>query len=491
MASATVGKLNVVLNAVTGPFTAGLQKAQSGVRSFSAGINRAASGLAGFLGLAIGGGFVTASIKAFAEEEAALNRLAASLALLGANTPQAIMRFQEFAAGIQKITTVADDQVIAMGAMGAAIGKLSGQELERAVIAAIGLSKAFGIDLNAAMLLVSKAAAGNTATLGRYGIVLDSTMTDSEKFNAVLALGAAQFSIAEAEVNTTSGRLAQLKNVLGDVMEQIGAALVPALQTLTTWLNAVFVEFQFMERITQSVGVAWSALGTAMSAAIFGVAFAVKALMEALNVFGIVSDETLAKVQAFATGAQEAMQEAAARTAEKFKDLATIGEVQRQSQINVAAAAREAADAYDEEAESIRALQAAADEAQKHLDDLTREAERVFRETRTPLEKYEETLRQLQELLEHDLISPETFQRAVKQAKDELDRLTKGEITADVAEVAKPERAGQFGEVRLSQIAIDAISPQQSMLLTLNQRMVALLKQIEENQGRPIEVAFN
>ncbi|HUU92780.1 MAG TPA: hypothetical protein VM238_16435, partial [Phycisphaerae bacterium] len=65
-----------------------------------------------------------------------------------------------------------------------------------------------------------------TQTLARYGIVLDTTATAQEQFNELLKIGAANFALAEAEAQTTAGRLTQLKNALGDLGESLGALIL-------------------------------------------------------------------------------------------------------------------------------------------------------------------------------------------------------------------------------------------------------------------------
>ena len=127
--------------------------------------------------------------------------------------------------------TIYDDEMIknAMSTM-QNIAKFSSVEtLEQATKAAMGLADAFGMDLNTAMMLVGKAAAGNTAMLGRYGIVLDETASQEEKFNQVLQIGASYFSISEERAKSSTGKLEQLKNSWGELQEMLAGGIVPIL----------------------------------------------------------------------------------------------------------------------------------------------------------------------------------------------------------------------------------------------------------------------
>ena len=111
--------------------------------------------------------------------------------------------------------------------------------LKGATKAAIGLSAAFGIDLATAMDLIGKAAAGNTSMLGRYGIVLDETASQAEKFNQVVSIGSGYFSIAEEQAASSIGAITQLKNAWGDLQEILAEGIVPILSDLANAMKPV------------------------------------------------------------------------------------------------------------------------------------------------------------------------------------------------------------------------------------------------------------
>jgi hypothetical protein len=182
---------------------------------------KAAAGLAAaFVGTKALIDFGTSSVKAFMESQDAVNGLEAALDLLGKKSESAGL--QAFAEQIQQVTTADDEAVIGMMKIGAAIGNMSGDTLKQATVAAMGLSKAYGMDLESAMTLVSKAAVGNTGTMGRYGIVFKEGMSDTEKFNQVLEVGRQKFAMAEAETQTFSGKIKQLGNAWENAKEQLG-----------------------------------------------------------------------------------------------------------------------------------------------------------------------------------------------------------------------------------------------------------------------------
>jgi TP901 family phage tail tape measure protein len=84
----------------------------------------------------------------------------------------------------------------------------------------------------------------------------------------------------------------------------------------------------------------------------------------------------------------------------------------------------------------------ASEEAQRKEETISRKIEDVINSTLTPLEKYEKRIGELNELLEYGL-PWENYGRAVRQAREELER-----ATDDVIRFQK--QAGEFEEIRLA-----------------------------------------
>lgn len=185
--------------------------------------------------------FAKESIAAFARQELAVRELKQALDNL--NKGYKIKDMEDFASEIQKVTIFGDEATLEVMKLGATIGQLGGEQLKAATIAAIGLSKSLGMDLKAAMLLVGKAATGETGTFSKYGVVFDKAMTKQERYAEVLKLGVKGFAIAEAATETYSGRVQQLSNTWGDYKESFGKAIVSFPQ-LNRWLKItqVYIE---------------------------------------------------------------------------------------------------------------------------------------------------------------------------------------------------------------------------------------------------------
>lgn len=177
-------------------------------------------------------------VRAAQEAESADASLRGALRATGQEVDSNAEKLSEYAARMQQATIYEDDMLKSQMAQMQNIARFDNIDtLMRATKAAIGLSAAFGIDLATAMDLVGKAAAGNTAMLGRYGIVLEEGKSKGEKLNQVLAIGENYFSIAEEQAKTTTGQIEQLKNAWGDLMEVLAVVALPVMKGLVSVLK--------------------------------------------------------------------------------------------------------------------------------------------------------------------------------------------------------------------------------------------------------------
>lgn len=206
----------------------GIAKLRDGLAMWSLALNgaiKAAKGLASAVNSVVA--------PAMEQEKAALD-LAAALKNTGVYSAQLESRLLAQASAIQAVTTYGDDAIIMATRQMQVIGQLSSDQLPAAQKAAVGLASAYKLDLTTAFEMVGKAAAGNTATLSRYGIVLDEGLAPNEKFNELLRIGAERFELAREEANTTAGALAQMNNLWGDLKEVIGTWILPLLGDVST-----------------------------------------------------------------------------------------------------------------------------------------------------------------------------------------------------------------------------------------------------------------
>lgn len=503
---ATIGNLVIALSAKTGSFVSGMKQSERQVQTFASVVGRATGILGGFFA-------ASSSVRAFAQQEQALRRLGDALSLTSSLSKGTLSSMEAFASEMQQLTTIGDETVLAMLATGASIGRLGGHELQEATKAAIGLSRVLGTDANAAMLLVARAAAGNTSTLSRYGIQLDETMTAQERFAEVLKIGAAGFRLAEGEAQTATGRIAQLGNSVSDLQETFGGLISNALAPAVVLLNrAAKGANDLASRLVRDVAQAaafsagFLAAGKAMELFVavggrivtvlrniakgqtivtalsgpsgiaklaVGLAAGAAASIVVDNAFSKMVD-TSAQLESQLGATSQAssvlanrLTEDAQKTADAQDSLiqslqdevAALSMSERQvtlfklAQSGATAETIRLAESLLDQKASLESMRIEADKAAQRMEDLRNKAREVFEATRTPVENLATELAGLQQLLTAGLIDWETFSRAVANAGDEMN------------EAAKPRtfRAPDVSAAtRGSQAAISAIARFQS-----------------------------
>ena len=179
------------------------------------------------------------AIDAAAGQEVAVNNLNAALARSGNLTQETTADLQAYASQLQATTKFEDDAAIAATALLQSLTKLDKDGLKAGVSAAADLATVLGIDLDSAIRLIAKGAAGQTEAFSRYGIAVQKGTTDTESFNNVIASLNAKFGgAAAAQLNTYSGSVTALKNAYGDLLEPIGDVIVKNPAVIATF-NAI------------------------------------------------------------------------------------------------------------------------------------------------------------------------------------------------------------------------------------------------------------
>jgi len=172
---------------------------------------------------AIAGGLV-ALAKAYADQESVNNRLKASFDAAGESGARAVVKWGAFATKIQRVTTYGDEEIMSLIQLGKSMG-LANDKIEEATTGALGLSKAYGIDLAGAMKMTALALQGEYMMLQRYLPELRQATTEAEKQEIVQRSMARGFKMAKAELQSVSGQFKALKGVIGDAFQAMGRGL--------------------------------------------------------------------------------------------------------------------------------------------------------------------------------------------------------------------------------------------------------------------------
>ena len=179
-------------------------------------------------------------IDAYGVQEQAENRLAAAIRATGGDVEELMDQYTAFASEIQQVTTVGDEQTLALIQIGESLG-ITRSKMQEATRGAIGLSKAFGIDMNMAMRGIALAYEGNYTQLSRYIPALRTAGDEAERQAVLQEAMANGFEIARAEAETGTGAMLQLQNAIGDLKEQGGQSLTefltPSIKGLTAFVT--------------------------------------------------------------------------------------------------------------------------------------------------------------------------------------------------------------------------------------------------------------
>jgi hypothetical protein len=206
---------------------AAFTKAQKATGSLDKAVGKLGKQIASVFALTKIVSFGKASVKAFAEDEAAANRLSVAVKNLGLAFAQP--QIDSYIAKLESSSAVLDDELRpAFQALLTTTGSLTkSQEL---LTMAIEASRASGIDLATVSQDLANAYNGNTRGLRKYNLGLTKAQLTTVSFTEVQQRFNAQFSGANATfLDTYAGKLQILTVASGNAQEVIGKGLVDAL----------------------------------------------------------------------------------------------------------------------------------------------------------------------------------------------------------------------------------------------------------------------
>ena len=210
--------------------TGGLVKAMAPLAAAAAGVK--------LLGAAFNK--IGESVDAFNVQAAAVDKLNASLRRAGYDAKTAAAAQLEFASALQVATGVGDETTIALQAQALALG-VSKNDLNDTTQAAVGLSKALGIDLDSAMQKTIEVMKGNTNAFGDLIPEMYGVTDPMQRLAIINDLAAQGMQTAGAETQTLRGTMNRLSGATGDLMERFGELLEPLLKVVNTGM-AAFIE---------------------------------------------------------------------------------------------------------------------------------------------------------------------------------------------------------------------------------------------------------
>ena len=173
------------------------------------------------------------------------------------------------------------------------------EDAQKLLNLALDISAATGKPLEGVANALGKAYDGNAASLGRLGLGIDSSILKSKDFDAVFNTLTDTFGgFADNEALSTEAAFARIKIAGDEIQEQIGSALLPIIQELTTFIltDVVPVVQQFVNGLTGQGGLSEGLVGSEKKAFLWGER--VKAVMKTVIEF---KDELIAVAGVIAT----------------------------------------------------------------------------------------------------------------------------------------------------------------------------------------------
>ncbi|HWI43270.1 MAG TPA: hypothetical protein VNS81_06590 [Nocardioides sp.] len=255
---------------------AALQKTANRSQKVSKAINAGAKVAAvGFL--AVGAGAVKLAQGA-AEDEKASAALAKTLQNTAGATKGQVKATEDWITAQGKALGVADDQLRpALSKLATATGDVG--KAQKLTSLAMDISAGSGKSLESVAGALAKAQNGSVGGLAKLGIATKDASGKTKTFAALQGELASKFKgQAATAAGTLEGKMGRVKLALSEAGESIGYALIPALTTLSTWLNdkvipaltATFGWMQDHQTTVKVIGASVAALGAAFIVASVG-----------------------------------------------------------------------------------------------------------------------------------------------------------------------------------------------------------------------------
>ncbi len=177
-------------------------------------------------------GAIKSSIDLFGKQEEAEKKLRFAA---GQMTEALIAQ----ANALQKNTRFGDEQIIAQQAYLASLG-LTEQQIKDTISASVDLAAATGMTLESAVMNTSKTLSGMAGELGeKLGPGFRELSQEALKAGDGIKFIAEQFGgTAQADAETFTGQIEQMKNAVGDAGEAIGGLLAPFVQRVAGFFQA-------------------------------------------------------------------------------------------------------------------------------------------------------------------------------------------------------------------------------------------------------------
>ena len=194
--------------------------------------------------------------------------------------------------------TGADDDLLASAEAVLARFNLTGQEIQALIPLVNDYSVATGTELTASSETIGKALMGNARALKALGIDFKSTGNRGKDLSAIMvALEDKVGGAGEAFGKTTAGQMAIAQKNFENLQEEIGAALVPALEAVVSIVKPMSDTFRGLSNPVKQAAVAIAAV----SVAALIVTPRIIAMMASMKLAGVTAGGVVGKMRTMGT----------------------------------------------------------------------------------------------------------------------------------------------------------------------------------------------
>ena len=224
---------------------------QTGFAAMAAGAAKVGAALVAAKGVV---DFFAQSVREYQEHARNVNMLAAAFDNVGYTASGAMQQALAFADEMERSTGL-DGELFIKGQRALANYGVVGVQAQEAIRAAFALSANQGIAFESALQLLTRAAAGSTATLTRYGVVLGDNVKEGQEFEAAVKQINEQFGpSAQAAMGDTTAKMGALREAWGGFKEVIGQGLNEGLAPVVEWLTDAVL---FLQKAFTAWGNSW------------------------------------------------------------------------------------------------------------------------------------------------------------------------------------------------------------------------------------------
>lgn len=212
-----------------------------------------------------------AGIQAGAE-----TRLSFALKQTGDSSKETLESYKTLASELQRITTVGDEVSLKLMGLASQYG-VQTSKLGDVAKGAIGLSEAFGVDLESATKLLSGAMQGEYEMLNRMIPQMRTAKDDTERAAILNKVLANTFDYATERAKGFAGQQKQTQNNINDLKEEIGLFVRSVLKPAYVFINDLSLFMR--DHLALSIGIMSGAISTAAIPAFIALGTQLKAIV--------------------------------------------------------------------------------------------------------------------------------------------------------------------------------------------------------------------